>query len=150
MNSKRFKFEHFTCNKQKPQSYEVQFLRYRVRQNFLSCWVIFCPLTLLTTQKIKIWKKLKKKTLEILSFYTCAPQMTIIWCMVSKISSTTDIIFCHFGNPGNQNFEMKKKAWWYYPNVYHKWKSYDVWFLRYGARHRIFSHFGPFFALLPH
>ena len=49
-----------------------------------------------------------RKLLEI-SFYTCAPQMTITWCTVSKISSTTDIIFCHFGNPGNQNFEMKKR-----------------------------------------
>ena len=29
-----------------------------VRQNFLSVWVIFCPLTPLTTLKIKIWKKI--------------------------------------------------------------------------------------------
>ena len=35
--------------------------------------------------------------------------------------------------------------------MYHKWKSYDVWFLRYGmhAPDRIFSHFGLFFVLLP-
>ena len=39
--------------------------------------------------------------------------------------------------------------------VYHKWQSYDVWFLRYQAwlistdiRHN-FCHFGLFFALLP-
>ena len=28
--------------------------------------------------------------MEILSFYTCVPQMMIIWCMVPEISSTTD------------------------------------------------------------
>ena len=57
----------------------------------------------------------------------------------------TSRIFCHFGpffallppnNLKNQNFEkMKKPPWRYYHfrQVYHKWKSYDVWFLRYGA-----------------
>ena len=46
-------------------------------------------------------------------------------------------------NPKNQNFEKikkmkkkKKKAWRYYhfTPVYHKWQSYDVLSLRYGAR----------------
>ena len=150
MNSKRFKFEHFTCNKQKPQSYEVQFLRYRVRQNFLSCWVIFCPLTLLTTQKIKIWKKLKKKTLEILSFYTCAPQMTIIWYMVPQTLSATDRIFCHFGLffcpftlLAAQKIKMSKKKkkneknTWRYHHFKHVCQNLwldDAQFLRYGAR----------------
>ena len=51
------------------------------RQNFLSFWTIFCPFTPLTSWKIKIMRKWKKKTknkqtnkqthLEILSFYTC-------------------------------------------------------------------------------
>ena len=50
------------------------------KQSFLSFWVIFCPLTFLTTWKIKILKKWKKKKcLKILSFYTCIPQMMIIW-----------------------------------------------------------------------
>ena len=53
----------------------------------------FCPLT---TQKIKILKKLNR-CLEILSFYTCVPKMTIIWCMIPEIWSVTNIIFCHFG-----------------------------------------------------
>ena len=36
---------HFTHAYQKPQSYEVHFLGYGVRQkNFLSFWAIFCPL----------------------------------------------------------------------------------------------------------
>ena len=45
-------------------------------------------------------------------------------------------------NPKNQNFEkmkekkkQKKNVWRYYhfTHVHHKWQSYDVWFLRYGA-----------------
>ena len=48
-------YHHFTHLYQKPQSFVVQFLRYEVRQFFLSFWVIFCPLTpLLTTQKNKV------------------------------------------------------------------------------------------------
>ena len=39
------------------------------RHNFLSFWTIFCPYTPLTTPKIKIFNKWKKK-LEISSFYT--------------------------------------------------------------------------------
>ena len=93
--------------------------RYKVQRT--ECFAIlshFCPLTLLTTQKIKILKKKKWKThLEIWSFYTCVLQMRIIWCMVPEILSTTDIIFCHFRlfftlltpyNPENQNFEIMK------------------------------------------
>ena len=50
---------------------------------------------------------------------TINDNMTIIWCMVPEIWSTTDIIFCHFGpffalspsnNLKNQNFEEIKKA----------------------------------------
>ena len=48
----------------------------RDRENFLSCWTIFCtfttPLPSLQTQKIKILKKWKNH-LEISSFYTCVP-----------------------------------------------------------------------------
>ena len=43
------------------------------RQNFLSFWTIFCPLTSsLWTQKTKILKKWKKH-MKILSFYKCVP-----------------------------------------------------------------------------
>ena len=41
------------------------------------------------------WKN-EKKCLEILSFYTSVPYMTIIWCIVSEIWNATYIIFCHF------------------------------------------------------
>ena len=55
-----------------------------MRSVILSVWAIFCPLTLLTTQKIKSLKKWKRH-LEILSFYSCVPQIKIMWCMFTEI-----------------------------------------------------------------
>ena len=86
------------------------------RHKYLSFWTIFCPSSPLTTQKIKTLK-LKKK-MEILSFYTCVPQITVIWCVVPEIWNLTDITFNvildHFlpfyppRHPENQNFEKMK------------------------------------------
>ena len=72
------------------------------KQNFLSFWAIFLHLTLLTTQKINIFKKMKKK---------------------------------------------KKKLWrdYHFTLVYHKWWSYDVWFLRHGAQNTNFLSFSTIF-----
>ena len=53
----------------------------------------FNPFNNLKNQILKKWKK----HLEILSFYTGVPQMTIIWYMVLEISRAMDRIFCHFG-----------------------------------------------------
>ena len=66
---------------------------------------------------IKILKKWKQY-LEMPSFHTCVPQMTIMWCMVSELWSTTDRIFVIFSyflpfyptnNLKNQNFEKIEK-----------------------------------------
>ena len=91
---------HFIQVYQKPQSYEVQFLRHRVRQTefFVILGNSFTPLT---TTKIKISQKWKKH-LEMLSFYTCVPKIIIIWCLLPEIWNTTDnflsfqAIFCPF------------------------------------------------------
>ena len=48
------------------------------RHNFLSFRPFFCSFAPLLAPKIKIWKKCKKKHLEILYFYTCAPLIKII------------------------------------------------------------------------
>ena len=56
------------------------------KQNFfLSFWAIFSPLTSLTTQKMKILKKMKKN-LQISSFYTCVPKIM-----------TDDVWFLRYG-----------------------------------------------------
>ena len=95
------------------------------RQSFLSSRTIFCLLTLLTTQKIKILKKYAKH-LGILSLYTCVPQITIMWCMVSDSHYIYIYIYIYIykyihlwfwtifplqlpSNLENENFEKMKK-----------------------------------------
>ena len=72
--------------------------------------------------------------------------MTIIWCIAPEIWSMTDKSFCYSGlffalllpyGPRKLIFLKKwKQTWRYYhfTNVYHKWQSYDIWFLRYGVQ----------------
>ena len=81
--------------------------------------------------------------------------MTIIWCMVPEIWSTTDRIFYHSGlflalltpyGLRKSNFWKNEKNTWRYHFTYHKWQSYDIWFQRYGVQWTIFfCHFGLFF-----
>ena len=101
-----WRYHHFTHVHQKLQSYDVQFLRFGVRQNILSLWAIFCPFTSLPPQMIlnnKILKKMKKMPEDII------------------------ILNIH---------------------VYHKWRSYDTWFLKYKVQQteifNILGHFLPF------
>ena len=82
-----------------------------------------------------------------------------VWFLRYNAQGTSSfVILGHFlsFNPAhnleNQHFEkIEKKASRYYrfTRVYHKWKSYDVWLLRYGARQTefyvIFCHFLPFY-----
>ena len=86
-------------------------------QNFLLAFID----ELWKTQNIRILKN-EKNLLEISSFYTWVPKTTITWGTVHEIQSET--FFCHFG-----------------PFVYHKWRSYDIWFLRYQAGQAIFCPF---------
>ena len=55
-------------------------------------------------------------------------------------------IFCPFSSLKNQNFKIEKNIWRYYhfTHLHHKWQSYDVWFLRYGAQQT------EFFVILDH
>ena len=57
----------------------------------------FCPFTSLTTQKIKILKKRKKKNLEISPFHTSVPKIMIICYTLPEIWRMTDVIILHFG-----------------------------------------------------
>ena len=134
------------------------------RYNFLSFWAIFCPFTLLTTQKNKTFKKMKKKKKGMdISFYTYVPKMKIIWCIVPEKSSPTDKSFCHFrklfspfyppNNSKNQTFEKMNKAYLEmssFAKVYQKSQSYDTCFVRCGVWQTCFIILGHLFALLPH
>ena len=66
-----------TKNHQKSQSYDVCFLRYGrefvvILDHFLSCYPS------MMNPEDKEFEKMKKKCLEISSFYTCVSQITII------------------------------------------------------------------------
>ena len=75
-----------------------------------------------------------------------------IWFLKYKVSKTG-----HFGSFFSSlttwkiNYTVEKNSWRYYHFTYlhHKWQSFDVWFLRYGARQTIFCHSRMFFSLLP-
>ena len=86
-------------------------------------------------QNLNKWKK----HLEISSFYTCVSQNSS-WDVEHDRQN-----FCHIGpffallspwQPKKSKlWKNEKTTWRYYhfTHVYYKWKSYDVWFLRYGA-----------------
>ena len=82
----------------------------------------------------------------------------MIICLIPEILSTIDIILCHFGpffassppnNFENQNLEKNKRHAWRYHHftlVYHKWWSYDIWFLRYWVQQTDFLTFWTIFC----
>ena len=58
------------------------------------------------------------------------------------------------GNLENQNFNIEKNTWrrYHFTHLHHKWQSYDVWFLRYGAQQThffvILDSFLPFYPAM--
>ena len=126
--------------------------------NFLSFWLFFYLFTPLTTTKIKIWKKCKQawRNYPFTHVYHKWGSYHYFSCDI-RCNGQLFVILGHLlpfdlpNNPKYQNFEKWKKALGYYhfTLVYHKWWSYDVWFLRYGARQIeffvILGHFLPFY-----
>ena len=115
---------HFTHAYQNSQSYDVQFLRYRVRRTEFFVIPLFALLALYGPKKSKFLKN-EKNTWRYCLF-TNVYHKLVIWCMVPEIRNETNrdilsargIIFCHFGpflrltpltHPKNQNFEKMKK-----------------------------------------
>ena len=91
-----WRYHHFTHVYQKPQLYEVQFLKYEVRHIFLSFWANFYPLTPpLTTQKTKIMKKWKKTSGDVIILDLCNKKQDQV-IMLTQIWGVTNIIFYHF------------------------------------------------------
>ena len=119
-------YNHFTHVHRKLQSYEVRFLRCRVREtnffaimgNFLSFYPTNNPKNQ-NFQKLKKTTTTKKNTWIYHHLTQVKPKMMIICYTVPEIWHMTDVIsIFHFGlffpllptnNPKNQNFEKIKK-----------------------------------------
>ena len=106
-------------------------------QSFLSFWAIFLPFDPPNKPK----NQNPKKCLEILSFYTCVLQMTIMmygsWYIKHDRQNFLSFlaIFCPFNPLTIQKIKTLKKGKKLleilsFTQVYHKWQSYDIWFLR--------------------
>ena len=127
-----------------------------------SIWGYFLPFYLPNSLKNQHLKKMKKTHGEW-SFYTCLPQMTIVWGMVPEIQSMIDIFFIILdpylhayltNNPKNQNFEIiiikKKNSWRYHfytcvPKTTIIWHTvHETW----NAADIIWAIFCPFTSLL--
>ena len=88
------------------------------RQNFLLFWVIFCPLTLLTNQKIKIWKKNEKRAWRYHHF-------TQLYQKYPEIGRMTDVIVIFHFFAFYSLTARKIKIW-------KKWKTHQelLWFYK--------------------
>ena len=109
-------------------------------------------------QILKKWQK----HLEMSSFYTGVPKITIIY-MLPEIWNTTNsflsflAIFCLFTpllTPKIKIWDKRKKPWRYHPitHVYHKWRSWCIGTTK-GTRNRVkaqqsFLSFWAIFSLL--
>ena len=132
-------------------------------QTFLSFRAIFCPLTPLTTRKIKIFKKWRKKNTWGYHHFTHVHhkwQPYDAWFLRYRAWQTKCFVildhFFPFTPLTTQKIKnlgkMKKmpRDIYYFADVYHKWQSHDKWLLRYGVQlTEFFVTFEAFFALLP-
>ena len=140
------------------KSLNVQFLRYRVRQTEL--FVILGHffhfyLSQLMMLKIKILKKKKNET-NAWRYYHFTQvyhkrQSYDVWFLRYRVRRTERFVildhflpFCPLTPEKSKFWKNEKNTWrhYHFTEVYHKWRSYDVWFLRYWAR------WTEFFAIL--
>ena len=130
------------------------------RQNFPSFGAKFYPFTPLTTQKIKI--KIGKNTWRYYHFTHIHHkwQSHYVWFLRYGSQRMAFLSFWSVFSLLAPSEPRKSKYWknekstsrYNFTNVCHKWQSYDVWFLRYGARRMeffvILTIFYPFFTPL--
>ena len=120
-----WRYHHFTHVYQKPQSYEVQFLRYEVRQNFLSFWAIFClfnPLSPNNPQNCN-FKKMEKISGDVIILNLCNKKtrpndVCLLRYGVFAQTSHFRPVFAFLPHYWPQNLKFWKNAkhtWTYYP-----------------------------------
>ena len=150
-----WRYYHLTHLHHKWQSYDAWFLRYGARQTefvvILDCF--FALLPSYGPRKLISWEN-KNKSEDIIILQMCAIYGSHMMYGYGDMECNRNFFFgildqClsfYFANnPKNQNFKnMKKNTWWYYhfTQVYNKWQSCDVWFLRYRAQQtEFFCHY---------
>ena len=155
-----WRYHHFTHVYQKPHIWGTVSER-RSETNFFVILGWFLPFTSPPNNpENQNYEKMKKKTFgDVIILDLCNKKHDQV-IMLTQIWSVTNIIFCHFRPffallphywPQKLKFGKNvKNTWRYYPftHVYHKSRSYDVWFLRYKVQRTkffaILSHFLPF------
>ena len=131
----------------KSQSYDVWFLRYWARYNFLSLWTIFTILPQKKPKKKNKKKKKKKKKKKntwryyhfthaqhkwksydawLLRYGLWQTEFLSFWAIFLPFYSTN--------NPKNQNFEQMKKTPGDIISLSLRTTNDDVWLLRYGVQ----------------
>ena len=130
----------------------VWHLLMNLKNNYLlkNCWSGPIKVRILIFTMLHFFKKNKEKHLL---FYTCVPRILMIWSTFFEIKSVTELFvilghFCPLTLLTTQKIKILKK-WksscrhYHFTHVYHKWKSYDVWFFTYGAQQTEFCPFTP-------
>ena len=118
----------------------IWFLKYKAGQNVLSFWAIFVLLPTWRPRKPKFWK-IKKIPGGIIILLMCTindkHMMYGSWDMESDRIFYFEPFFALLPpyGPRKSKFWNKKNTYRYYrfTQLYHKWQSYYVWLLRYGA-----------------
>ena len=114
------------------------------RYNFCHFGPFFALLPPRTTQKIKILKKWKKH-LEILSFYTSVPKMTIIWFMI--YGQWYDMWFLKYEASGTEFFVILDCFLPFYPLTH---KKYDlILYCSLNMAHNRFNYFSCWAIFCP-
>ena len=113
---------------------------------YFTFWVIFCPFTLLISQKMKISKKWKKRPEDIIILHKCTKNHNhMVYCSWDMACDGCNCyflfwaIFCPFTHltcPKKWKFQKNENNTWrhhYFTQVYQKSWPYAILFLRYGT-----------------
>ena len=127
------------------------------RQNFISFWASFCPFSPDNPENQNF--TIEKTTWRYYNFTQLHHKWQSYDAWFLRHGAQQNFlsfwtIFCHFTTLGPRKSKFWKNehhTWRYYhfTNVYYKWQSYDVWFLRYEVQQTeflvILDHFLPFY-----